>query len=78
MADACDTSHILSHPDAQRLINFDEPVAALYISFFHCVPDARDPRGVVRQMTDRLAPGSYIAISHLTSDDPRVRGSARG
>jgi hypothetical protein len=72
-ADACDTGRILSHPDTRRLINFDEPVVALYISFLHCVPDARDPYGVVRQMIDRLAPGSYVAISHLTSDDPQVR-----
>jgi len=72
-ADASDVGRILSHPDTQRLINFDEPVAVLYISFLHCIPDARDPRGMVRQMTSHLAPGSYIAISHLTSDDPQVR-----
>lgn len=72
-ADACDVGHILSHPDTQRLINFDEPVAALYISFLHCIPDARDPRGLVRKMMDRLTPGSYLAISHITSDDPQIR-----
>jgi SAM-dependent methyltransferase len=72
-ADASDTEKILGHPDTRRLINFDEPVAALFISFLHCIPDARDPWAVVRQMTDRLAPGSYIAISHLTSDDPQAR-----
>jgi SAM-dependent methyltransferase len=77
-ADAADVGRILSHPDTQRLINFDEPVAALYISFLHCIPDARDPRGVVRQMMDRLAPGSYLAISHLTSDDPQVREKVTG
>src|SRR5262249_33968971 len=72
-ADACDTGRVLSHPDTRRLINFDEPVAVLYVSFLHCVPDARDPGGLVREVTDRLAPGSYVAISHLTSDDPQVR-----
>jgi S-adenosyl methyltransferase len=72
-ADASDVGRILNHPDTQRLINFDEPAAVLYISFLHCIPDARDPRGMVRQMTDRLAPGSYVAISHLTADDPQVR-----
>ena len=72
-ADACDTGMILGHPDTRRLINFDEPVAALYISFFHCIPDARDPLGVVRQLMGRLAPGSYLAISHLVSDDPQTR-----
>jgi SAM-dependent methyltransferase len=72
-ADAADTKTILSHPDTQRLINFDEPVAALYISFLHCIPDARDPVGVVRQMMDRLASGSYLALSHIVSDDPESR-----
>jgi SAM-dependent methyltransferase len=72
-ADACDVDEILGHSDTQRLIDFDEPVGALYISFMHCIPDARDPVGVVRQAVDRLAPGSYVAISHLTSDDPQVR-----
>ena len=75
-ADACDVDRILSHPETRRLINFDEPVAVLYFSFLHCIPDARDPRGVVREMTDRLSPGSHIAISHLTSDDPQVRERA--
>jgi hypothetical protein len=72
-ADACDTDRILSHPDTQRLINFDEPVAVLYFSFLHCIPDDRDPRGMVRRMMDRLAPGSHLALSHLSSDDPQVR-----
>jgi SAM-dependent methyltransferase len=71
--DASDLGQVLSHPDTQRLINFDEPVAALYVSFLHSIPDSRDPRGLVRQMTDRLAPGSYVALSHLTSDNPQVR-----
>jgi hypothetical protein len=72
-ADVCDTSRILSNPDTQRLINFDEPVAVLYFSFLHCIPDDRDPGGLVRQLIDRLAPGSYLGISHLSADDPQVR-----
>jgi hypothetical protein len=72
-ADVCDTDRILSHPDTQRLINFDEPVAILYFSFLHCIPDDRDPGGMVRRMIGRLAPGSHLAISHLSSDDPQVR-----
>ena len=77
-ADASDAGQILSHPDTRRLINFDEPVAALYISFLHCIPDARDPRAVVGQMMGRLAPGSYMAVSHLTADDPQVRDKITG
>jgi hypothetical protein len=64
---------ILDHPGTKRLIDFGEPVAVLYISFLHCIPDADDPWGLVRATVDRLAPGSYLAISHGVSDDPEVR-----
>jgi hypothetical protein len=74
-ADACDTGRILSHPDTRRLINFDEPVVVLYISFLHCVPDARDPYGVVRQMIDRLA---RAATSRYPISHPTIRRSVRG
>jgi S-adenosyl methyltransferase len=67
------TEDILNHPDTQRLINFDEPVAALYISFLHQIPDTDDPGSLVRLMMNRLAPGSFVAISHLVSADPELR-----
>jgi len=56
-----------------RLINFGEPVAALYISFLHQIPDRDDPGGLVRQMMNHLAHGSFLAISHLVSADPELR-----
>jgi hypothetical protein len=43
------------------------------MTFFHFIPDEDDPRGMVRRMMSRLAPGSYLAISHLVSDDPEIR-----
>ena len=69
-ADARNVEQILSHPDTQRLIDFGEPVGVLYLSFLHMVPDADDPRQLVRQTMDRVAPGSYLAISHASSRDP--------
>ena len=68
-----DCARSVDHPDTQRLINFDEPVAALYISFLHQIPDRDDPGGLVRQMMSRLAPGSFVAMSHLVSADPELR-----
>lgn len=73
LGDARHTEDILSNPDTQRLINFDEPVAVLYISFLHQIPDRDDPAGLVRLMMDRLAPGSFVAVSHLVSADPELR-----
>lgn len=73
LEDARNTDAILSHPETQRLIDFGEPVAALYISFLHQIPDREDPAGLVRQMMGHLASGSFLAISHLVSADPELR-----
>jgi hypothetical protein len=45
----------------------------LYISFLHQIPDRDDPAGLVRRMTSRLVPGSFVALSHLVSVDPELR-----
>ncbi|MQA84224.1 MAG: SAM-dependent methyltransferase [Streptosporangiales bacterium] len=71
--DACNVDAILNHPETRRLINFDEPVAVAYYSFLHCIPDAADPLGVVRQMMDNVVGGSYLVLSHLISPDAEVR-----
>lgn len=64
---------IFGHPDTGRLILPDEPTAAMWISFMHCIPDSGDPAGMIRSAMDRLPSGSYLAVSHLVSDDPGVR-----
>lgn len=64
---------ILNQPDTQRLINFDEPVAVLFISFFHQIPDKDNPIGLARQMLGHLADGSFLAMSHLVAGDPDLR-----
>lgn len=72
LADARDVDHILHHPGTERLIDFDEPVAVLYLSFLHFIPDADDPWGMVRRTMDHVPAGSYLAISHGCSDDPET------
>jgi SAM-dependent methyltransferase len=78
LADARNVDEILSHPDTARLLNLDEPAAALYLSFLHFVPDDDDPWGMVRRLMDRLAPGSYLVISTITSDDRELRSTMTG
>jgi hypothetical protein len=73
LADARNVDEILDHPETARLLNFDEPTAALYMTFLHFIPDSYDPWGMVHRMMSRLAPGSYLALSHVVSDDPEVR-----
>jgi S-adenosyl methyltransferase len=73
LSDARDTERILDHPDTRRLIDFGQPTAVLYFMFLHFIPDDSDPAGMIRDMMGRLAPGSYLAISHVVSDQAKVR-----
>jgi S-adenosyl methyltransferase len=70
MEDGRHAEDILTHSDTQRLINFDEPVAVLYISFLRQIPDTDDAGGLVRLMMSRLVLGSFVAISQLVSASP--------
>jgi hypothetical protein len=74
-ADMRETEGIFSHPDTQRLIDFSQPVALLFNSVFHCIPDSETdgPPAVVRRVTERLAPGSFLVMCQLVSEDPQVR-----
>ena len=78
LADATSVDEILSHPEARRLLRPGEPAAALYLTFLHFIPDEAGPRGMIARMMDRLAPGSYLAISQVVSDDPEVRQRMTG
>jgi hypothetical protein len=73
LADARNVDEILEHSDTRRLLDFGKPVAVLYVSFLHFITDEDDPWGMVRRMMTRLAPGSYLVISHVVSDSPAVR-----
>src|SRR5689334_16012861 len=74
-ADLRETEAIFSHPDTQRLIDFSQPVAVLFNSVFHCIPDSDSdgPSAVVRRVTERLVPGSCLVMCQLVSEDPKVR-----
>ena len=69
-ADMRDHEAILEHPDVQRMIDFDEPVAVLFLSVGHHILDAFEPRAVLHGVIDRTVPGSYLAFSQVVCDDP--------
>jgi hypothetical protein len=73
LADARDVDGVLNNRQTTRLLDFSEPAALLYVAFLHFIPDEDDPWGMVRRMMSRLAPGSYLVISHLVSDDAQTR-----
>ncbi|MEO3763000.1 SAM-dependent methyltransferase [Streptomyces sp. B8F3] len=68
-ADMRDQEVVLGHPDLQRLIDFNEPLAIFFLSVPHHLVDADDPRTILRTVIDRAAPGSYLALSQVVTDD---------
>ena len=74
-ADMRETEAIFTHADTERLIDFSQPVAVLFNSVFHCIPDSETdgPPAVVRRVAERLAPGSFLVMCQLVSEDPEVR-----
>ncbi|MFX4292795.1 SAM-dependent methyltransferase [Streptomyces bohaiensis] len=74
-ADMRDTDGIFDHPETRTLLDLEQPVAALFVSVLHCIPDDDDPWGLVRRVVDRLPSGSYVVVCQLASDDPEVRES---
>ncbi|MDO0938808.1 SAM-dependent methyltransferase [Streptomyces sp. DG2A-72] len=74
-ADMRETNAIFAHPDTRRLIDFSQPVAVLFNSVMHCIPDSDTdgPLALARRVAGRLAPGSFIVMCQLVSEDPEVR-----
>ncbi|MER6625649.1 SAM-dependent methyltransferase [Streptomyces sp. NPDC000931] len=74
-ADMRDTDGIFGHPETRRLIDFSEPVCVLFNSVFHCIPDddADGPLALARRVRERLAPGSFMVMCQLVSEDAEVR-----
>ncbi len=40
----------------------------MFVSVPHGIADGDDPVGIVRAYAERMAPGSYVIVSHLTRD----------
>ncbi|MCH6163907.1 SAM-dependent methyltransferase [Streptomyces marispadix] len=67
-ADLRDAEAILDHPTTKGLIDFDEPVALLFVAVLHFFPDDEDPHRIVSAFTSRLPEGSCLVLSHITAD----------
>jgi hypothetical protein len=66
--DLRDPDHLLADPELRELIDFSQPAGLLMTAVVHFVADESDPWQLMRRYRAALAPGSYLALSHLTSD----------
>ena len=67
-ADLREPEAILGHPAVRELIDPAEPTGLLMTAVLMFVADSSDPWGLVARYVQAVAPGSYLALSHLTDD----------
>ena len=65
-ADAREPEKIVEQ--ARGTLDLRQPVGLLLIATAHFIPDEDDPYGIVSRLIAALAPNSYLAMSHATSD----------
>jgi SAM-dependent methyltransferase len=75
-ADLRDPDSILTAPVTRQLLDFDQPIGLLMVCVVHFIPDDADPVGLLGQFRDALAPGSHLALSHLTADSAAAEMTA--
>jgi len=73
-ADMRDPDAVLGHEALATCIDFSQPVAVLLLMVLHFVSQEEDAPGIIARFRDRMAPGSYLAMSLGTSDgaDPQM------
>jgi hypothetical protein len=75
-ADPLHAASVLLDPAVRRLVDARLPVAVLMVSVLHRIPEPAGPDRLLERTARLLAPGSFIAASHLVSEDARVRRRA--
>ena len=67
---------ILANPELTDLVDLSKPVAFLCVAVLHFITEDENPHEIVAALRWRMAPGSYLVISHVATDsaDRRVVG----
>ncbi|WP_433604039.1 SAM-dependent methyltransferase [Dactylosporangium sp. CA-139114] len=67
-ADLRDPERILGDPALKATIDLSRPVALILVAVVHFLPDTDEPYGIVERLLGALAPGSFLVMSHATTD----------
>jgi hypothetical protein len=71
-ADLRAPERILASQAVTGLLDFSQPIGLLLVSVLTFVTDAENPWQIVGMLRDALAPGSYLAICHATTEQDRA------
>lgn len=66
--DLRDPQPILNNEQVRAVIDFDQPVALMLTAILHFVQDDAQPERIVAEYMAALPSGSYLALSHSTTD----------
>ena len=65
-ADVRDTGKLLR--EASGRLDFTAPVAVVLLAVLHFIPDDDDPYAITARLMEAMPPGSFLVISHASSD----------
>jgi hypothetical protein len=66
---------ILQDAEVKGMLDFSKPVAILLVAILHFVPDEFGPGQSVAALREALAPGSFLAVSHIRFRPGQVEGT---
>jgi hypothetical protein len=67
-ADLREPQTILADDSVKATLDLSEPVGVLLVAILHFLPNDAQAYAAVRTLIDAMAPGSYLVISHATTD----------
>ena len=67
--DAREPAALLSDPEITGHLDFSRPVAVFLLALLHFVADEDDPYAIVAAYRDALPSGSYLVLSHVSTDE---------
>ncbi|MFD0559119.1 S-adenosyl methyltransferase [Stackebrandtia endophytica] len=67
LADINDVDRIFAHPDVAANLDLGQPVGILLISVLQNTLDDQDAKAIVRSFADRVVPGSYLGLAHVST-----------
>lgn len=67
-ADARQATALLRRPEVERLLDLRRPVGLVLVAMLHFVPQDAEAYGLVRQLLAALPSGSYLVLSHATTE----------
>ena len=68
---------ILNSPAITAFLDFRRPIGLVLNGVIHHLNDDDDPYGVVTRLTSALAPGSYLQLTHFSTDAPAAAALQR-